>query len=204
MISILPAGASAIVAEYDDLQAVMAHFAALDTTRIPGVIDLVPAARTILVQYDTTITGRQRIEAWVRSRVPADAAAEENPAALVVPVRYDGADLAEVGELTGLGADGVVDAHTAATWTVAFIGFAPGFAYLAGSDERLTVPRRPAPRTSVPAGAVGLAARFSGIYPRSSPGGWQLIGTTDLAVWDAGRRPPALLMPGTAVRFVRV
>ncbi|WP_134772016.1 5-oxoprolinase subunit B family protein [Ornithinimicrobium flavum] len=120
---------------------------------------------------------------------------------IVVPVRYDGPDLEEVARLTGLGEDEVVLAHTGVVWTVAFIGFAPGFAYLAGGDPRLHVPRRPSPRTSVPAGAVGLAGEWSGIYPRPSPGGWQLLGRTELVLWDVERDPPALLTPGARVRF---
>ncbi|HET9420751.1 MAG TPA: carboxyltransferase domain-containing protein, partial [Nocardioides sp.] len=95
----------------------------------------------------------------------------------------------------------VVGAHTGQTWTVAFAGFAPGFGYLAGADARLTVPRLQVPRTSVPAGAVALAGEFGGVYPRASPGGWRLIGRTDAPLWDAGREQPALLPPGTRVRF---
>jgi KipI family sensor histidine kinase inhibitor len=126
----------------------------------------------------------------------------ESAGTVEIPVCYDGEDLAEVGELTGLGADGVVEAHTGQTWTVAFAGFAPGFGYLVGEDDRLHVPRRTTPRTKVPAGAVGLAGEFSGVYPRESPGGWQLIGSTRLPMWDLDRDPPALLQPGLRVRFV--
>ena len=115
---------------------------------------------------------------------------------------YDGPDLAEVARLTGLDEDEVVAAHTGTPWRIAFGGFAPGFAYLTGGDERLRVPRRDEPRTTVPAGAVGLAGEFSGVYPRSSPGGWQLIGSTDALLWDPDRDPPALLLPGGSVRFV--
>jgi KipI family sensor histidine kinase inhibitor len=114
---------------------------------------------------------------------------------------YDGEDLAEVGTLTGLGPDGVVAAHTGQVWTVAFGGFAPGFGYLIGGDPRLEVPRRDSARRAVPAGAVGLAGEFSGVYPRESPGGWQLIGTTSVAMWDLDRDPPALLRAGARVRF---
>jgi KipI family sensor histidine kinase inhibitor len=121
-----------------------------------------------------------------------------------VPVTYDGEDLAEVGELTGLGERGVVEAHTAQEWTVAFCGFSPGFGYLVGTDDRLHVPRRSTPRTRVPAGAVALAGEFAGVYPRESPGGWQLIGHTGLRAWDIDRDPPALLLPGVRVRFVEV
>ena len=115
---------------------------------------------------------------------------------------YDGPDLAEVARLTGLDESEVVAAHTGTPWRIAFGGFAPGFAYLTGGDERLRVPRRDEPRTTVPAGAVGLAGEFSGVYPRPSPGGWQLIGSTEARLWDPDRDPPALLEPGGWVRFV--
>ena len=116
---------------------------------------------------------------------------------------YDGPDLAEVARLTGLGEDEVVAAHAGTPWRVAFGGFAPGFAYLVGGDPRLQVPRRDEPRTRVPAGAVGLAGEFSGVYPRESPGGWQLIGRTDAVMWDLDRDPPALLAAGLTVRFTQ-
>jgi KipI family sensor histidine kinase inhibitor len=96
----------------------------------------------------------------------------------------------------------VVEAHTEQVWTVGFVGFAPGFGYLVGEDARLKVPRRDAPRSAVPVGAVGLADEYSGVYPRRSPGGWQLIGRTEVAMWDVARDPPALLRPGGTVRFV--
>jgi biotin-dependent carboxylase-like uncharacterized protein len=118
-----------------------------------------------------------------------------------IPVSYDGPDLALVADLTGLSPADVVAAHTGTPWTVAFGGFAPGFAYLVGGDPRLTVPRKTTPRTRVPAGAVGLAGEFSGIYPTSSPGGWQLLGRTDVVLFDPDADPPALLTPGTRVRF---
>jgi KipI family sensor histidine kinase inhibitor len=121
-----------------------------------------------------------------------------------IPVVYDGPDLDEVARLTGLAEDEVVAAHTGTPWRIAFGGFAPGFAYLVDGDPRLHVPRRAEPRTSVPAGAVGLAGEFSGVYPRPSPGGWQLLGRTDAPLWDVDRDPPALLQPGGWVRFVAV
>ena len=119
-------------------------------------------------------------------------------------VRYDGPDLAGVAAHTGLTTDEVVAAHTGTRWRVGFVGFAPGFAYLVGGDRRLEVPRRPSPRTVVPPGSVGLASTFSAVYPRESPGGWQLIGRTDAVLWDADRDPPALLQPGSWVQFVAV
>ncbi len=119
----------------------------------------------------------------------------------MIDVVYDGADLAEVAQRTELTTAQVIEAHTAHPWRVGFCGFAPGFAYLVGGDPRLTVPRRAEPRPAVPAGAVGLAGEFTGIYPRRSPGGWQLIGHTDAVLWDIDRPNPALLTPGMWVQF---
>ena len=118
-----------------------------------------------------------------------------------VPTVYDGADLAEVAELWGVSAEAAVRIHTGPEYRVAFCGFAPGFAYLTGLPARYEVPRRATPRTSVPAGSVALAGPYTGVYPRSSPGGWQLLGRTDLPLWDAARDPAALLAPGVRVRF---
>jgi KipI family sensor histidine kinase inhibitor len=119
-----------------------------------------------------------------------------------LPVVYDGEDLAEVARVTGLSPAAVVQAHPAQVWTVGFCGFAPGFAYLRGEHDRLRVPRRDTPRTTVPAGSVGLADHWSGVYPRRGPGGWQIIGHTERRIWDLDREPPALPHPGTRVRFV--
>ncbi|CAM3060666.1 allophanate hydrolase subunit 1 [Prescottella defluvii] len=203
---ILDAGGRALLIEFDGLDDTLAHFRGLDADRHPDVVDLVPAARTILVQF--TGSRPEHIAAWVRATAPAAADETTVRAPVEIPVRYDGPDLTEVGELTGLGADGVVAAHTGRTWTVAFVGFSPGFGYLVGggaaTGSGLHVPRRPSPRTTVPVGAVGLAGEFTGIYPRPSPGGWQLIGTTTERMWDVDRDPPALLQPGTTVTFVAV
>jgi KipI family sensor histidine kinase inhibitor len=118
-----------------------------------------------------------------------------------IPVVYDGADLADVAALLDCDEAELVRRHTADEWTVAFCGFAPGFGYLTGQAE-WNVPRRSSPRTKVPAGSVALAGEFSGVYPRESPGGWQLLGRTELAVFDLDRDPAALLQPGRRVRFV--
>ncbi|WP_433609770.1 5-oxoprolinase subunit B family protein [Prescottella agglutinans] len=199
---ILDMGDRALLLEFDGLDTALAHYRGLASNRHPAVTDLVPAARTILVRFGGTRP--DRIAEWVRSTAPlaADALSALDP--VEIPVRYDGPDLTEVAELTGLGVDGVISAHTDRTWTVAFVGFSPGFGYLVGGDTGLHVPRRSSPRTSVPVGAVGLAGEFSGIYPRSSPGGWQLIGTATERMWNLDRNPPALLQPGGAVRFVAV
>jgi biotin-dependent carboxylase-like uncharacterized protein len=120
---------------------------------------------------------------------------------VTIPVRYDGADLADVAKATGLSEDEVVSVHTGPNYTVAFTGFAPGFGYLTGLDERLRLPRRDTPRTRVPAGAVAVAGEFTGVYPRPSPGGWHLLGSTTAPLWDPSREAPALLRPGMTVRF---
>lgn len=200
---IRPCGDHGIIVELDDLRAVHRLYARLERDPVPGVIDLAPASRTLLLHLDPDTTSAAEVARRLRSSDPShDADVAHGSDEVEVPVVYDGADLEEVGDLTGLGAEGVVAAHTARTWTVAFVGFAPGFGYLVADDEVLRVPRRPEPRTAVPAGAVGLADEFSGIYPRRSPGGWQLIGRTDRPVWDLDRDPPSVLGPGTVVRFV--
>lgn len=199
---ILDMGDRALLAEFDGLDTTLAHYRGLASNRHPDVTDLVPAARTILVRFSGTRP--DRIAAWVRATAPVAAEEMSRIDPVEIAVRYDGPDLAEVAALTGLGVDGVVAAHTDRTWTVAFVGFSPGFGYLVGGETGLHVPRRSSPRTSVPVGAVGLAGEFSGIYPRSSPGGWQLIGTATEPMWNVDRDPPALLQPGAEVRFVAV
>lgn len=195
----LPCADHALLVELADREEVRALYTALEADPLPGISDLVPAARTLLLHLDPGADPRT-VEHAVRAVRPAGGARESGPL-VRVPVVYDGADLTEVAELAGLTPREVVRLHTEAEWTVAFGGFAPGFGYLAGGPPELVVPRRTESRTRVPAGAVGLAGEYSGVYPRSSPGGWQLIGRTDLAVWQPDRDPPALLRPGVRVRF---
>lgn len=165
-----------------------------------AIVDVVPAARTVLVT-----TSSPAAAAALREPLSAltDLPQQDIPAGetVEIPVTYDGPDLASVAHHCGLSIDQVVAAHTSTPWTVAFGGFAPGFAYLADGDPRLLVGRRAQPRTSVPAGAVALADGFSAVYPRSSPGGWQLIGRTTTSMWDDQRTQPALLLPGMRVLF---
>ncbi|MFE3753969.1 allophanate hydrolase subunit 1 [Nocardia tengchongensis] len=195
--------------------------------RPPGVVDVLPAAETVLVTLDSprsleSVRKRllallTRLEAAARvgagaGRLPdrpsagsgATGSAGENsgPAPVLISVRYDGEDLPEVARLLGLSEAEVVAQHTGAVWRCAFVGFAPGFGYLESPDARLTVPRRTQARTAIPAGAVALAGGYSAVYPRRSPGGWQVIGTTDASMWDVDRNPPALVRAGTPVRFV--
>lgn len=198
---VLPCGSAAVMAELESLEDVLALYAALVDAPPRGVLDLVPAARTLLLHLDPRVTDPAAVERAVRAATPRYG--EQRSGDLVeVPVVYDGQDLDEVGSLTGWGAAGVVERHTAEDWTVAFCGFAPGFGYMVGRRSEWDVPRRPSPRTKVPRGAVALAGEFAGVYPRESPGGWQLIGHTDLQVFDLHREPPALLTPGARVRFV--
>jgi KipI family sensor histidine kinase inhibitor len=200
--TVLDYGDQALLLQFDSAADVLAWAAALREAALPGVLDIVPASRTVLVKLDgpryQSVT-RRRLRTL---RVTPDAmktAPPDEPA--IIDVVYDGADLAEVADRTGLSNAQVINAHTATPWRVGFGGFAPGFAYLIGGDPRLAVPQRPEPRPSVPAGAVGLAGEFSMIYPRRSPGGWQLIGHTDVVLWDIDRPNPALLTPGMWVQF---
>jgi KipI family sensor histidine kinase inhibitor len=198
-------GDQALLLDFDSTAEVLAWYDALRNADLPGVLDIVPASRTVLLKlaghrYQTPT--RARLEKLcVETAADLGSAPADRPADVIIDVVYDGEDLDEVARLTGLSPDEVVAAHTAVPLRVGFAGFAPGFAYLIGGDERLQVPRRAEPRTKVPVGSVGLAGEFSGIYPRETPGGWQLIGRTDAVLWDVERDPPALLTPGVTVQF---
>jgi KipI family sensor histidine kinase inhibitor len=205
-------GDQALLLEFGSTGEVLAWADALREAELLGVLDIVPASRTVLLKlagprYQAPT--RQRLG---KLRVTAEAMSEANApiagrADIEIGVVYDGADLEEVARLTGLTTEQVIAAHTGTPWRVGFGGFAPGFAYLIGGDERLNVPRQSEPRTRVPAGSVALAGEFSAVYPRESPGGWQLIGRTteDTAeLWDIDRDPPALLRPGMWVQFREV
>ncbi|SOX51766.1 allophanate hydrolase [Mycobacterium ahvazicum] len=199
---VLDYGDQALLVQCGSTAEVLAWADTLRAAALPGVLDIVPAARTVLVKLDgPRYQGviRQRLR---KLRITADTAAPaERTADVVIDVVYDGPDLAEAASHTGLTAEQVIDAHTATLWRVGFSGFAPGFAYLVDGDPRLRVPRRAEPRTSVPAGSVALAGEFSAIYPRQSPGGWQLIGRTDAVLWDLMRADPALLTQGMWIQF---
>lgn len=197
----LTANSDALLIELDDLNQTLALFSALQALHLPGVTHVVPAARTLLVHFEPARLPTQTLVDTL-SALSLDQGQRALGDLIEIPVHYSGEDLAEVAALTGLSPQEVVRRHTSCTWDVAFTGFAPGFAYLTGGDPLLQVPRRTTPRTRIPAGSVALAGPFSGIYPQASPGGWQIIGTTPLAMWDINRNPPALLQPGQRVRFV--
>jgi 5-oxoprolinase (ATP-hydrolysing) subunit B len=201
--NILRCGIEGALVELDDRDQVLALHASLRATPPDGMLELVPAARTLLVRFDRRHTGFARIAESIAA-VPPVAADDQASVEVLIPVRYDGADLAEVASATGLTRAEVIRRHTAARYTVAFCGFAPGFAYITGLDPALHLPRRATPRTAVPPGSVALADEYTGVYPRSSPGGWRLIGTSELAVWDLKRDPPTVLTPGSPVRFEAV
>jgi KipI family sensor histidine kinase inhibitor len=225
LVRILPSGTHALLLELGGVQEVRDWHAEVARARLPGVVDLVPAARTLLVVLEPPravappdmrpvpvlddLARRLRELQPARGRRPGDSASDDaaaSPDTLDVPVRYDGEDLAEVAAVWGCDVAEVVRRHTRDRWTVAFCGFAPGFGYLVADEggHLWDVPRRDVPRTRVPAGSVGLAGPYTGVYPRASPGGWQLVGRTTLELFDATREPPALLTPGRRVRFVDV
>ncbi|MET0162214.1 MAG: urea amidolyase family protein [Microbacteriaceae bacterium] len=213
---ILPVGDAALLvepaAEGADpdaaLRAVLALHAALEADPPLGVVELVPAARTVLVRFRPGggradargATTASALSAALLELRPDATAPPEGPL-VTLPARYDGEDLDAVAALLDLSREALVARHSAPEYRVAFVGFAPGFGYLAGGDPRLVVPRRDDPRPRIPAGSVAIAGGFSGVYPRASPGGWQLLGSTDAVLWDERHDPPALLRPGTRVRF---
>jgi len=202
---ILPAGECAFLVDLDSEADVLAFTEALTRNTPVGVEDFLPAARTVLVTCTPAadLTYVRKCLNDLEQTNSASIADERSEAdALTIAVRYDGPDLDDVAQSLGMSRSEVVAAHTEAMWRCAFIGFAPGFAYLTSNDTRLHVPRRTQSRTFVPAGSVALAAGYSAVYPRASPGGWQIIGSTDTVMWDLNATPPATVQPGGRVRFV--
>lgn len=194
---ILRCGPEAVLLDCGDLTEALGWWSSL--SEHPEVQEAVLGAQTVLLRGDP-----RTLRHVVASTLPSSRQAQTEQRTIEIPVHYDGPDLANVASLVGLSSDDVVRRHTGSPWTVGFSGFAPGFAYLIGGDETLRVPRLPRPRTKVPSGSVGLAGEFSGVYPRESPGGWQLIGRTTRALFDIHADPPALLQPGDHVQFVEV
>lgn len=190
------------------LDAVLSLHRALTAQQVPGIIDMVPATQTLLVLLDTHQLSPARFVEILDAITlfPASVSGGATREPVEIPVLYDGPDLEAVAAHAGLTVAGVIRAHTDTVWTAAFGGFAPGFYYLVPQgDHRLPdIPRRDQPRTKIPPGSVALAGEFSAVYPQPSPGGWQLIGTTDIPMWDVNRWQPSLLQAGDTVRFVEV
>jgi KipI family sensor histidine kinase inhibitor len=199
--NVRPVGAGALLVEVGGLDEMRSLYGELlrrrADGRLPAVTDIVPGERTVLLDgvADQRALARD-LSGW---SVPVSVA----PAGpvVIVPTIYDGADLVDVAERWSLSVDEAVTIHSAIEFDVAFCGFMPGFGYLTGLPPTYHVPRLDTPRPSVPVGSVALAGPYCGVYPRSSPGGWRLIGRTDAALWDAARPEPALFVPGGRVRF---
>ena len=226
-VRMLPAGHAALLVECDGLAEVLALHDGLARSAPAGVVEFVPAARTLLVGVDPAVLPLESAQSWIRrhaAALPSGAAAVAPDGAgppaggrraaarpslavdelVTVPVEYGGDDLHETARLLGVSPEALVAHHVHAVWRVAFIGFAPGFGYLVSDDWPFEVPRLEAPRTRVPAGSVALAGAFAGAYPRESPGGWRLVGRTDAVLWDAASDDPALFAPARRVRFAAV
>ncbi|WP_233255631.1 5-oxoprolinase subunit B family protein [Naasia lichenicola] len=201
---ILPFGDRAVLAEYDSLSATIGAYRALSASTPRGLVELVPAARTVLVRVDPQVLPLDAARRWLLSVRPGDELDGPLPTTVTIAVTYDGEDLDDAARLLGITVDELIARHTGTEWTCAFVGFAPGFAYLTSASDPLVVPRRSTSRPAVPAGSVGLAGEFTGVYPRESPGGWQLIGRTDAVLWDATKDFPARISPGDLVRFTAV
>ncbi|MDN5844303.1 MAG: allophanate hydrolase subunit 1, partial [Alcaligenaceae bacterium] len=204
----LPAGDCALLVELDSLEQTLALFHAIEQNPPPGVQDLVPAARTVLVQYQPAELSSRQLAAYIQglagqgAHVPQAVSADRSDRLVDIPVRYQGEDLDWVAQRLGMSRAEVIERHTGTEFQAAFAGFAPGFIYLAGGDPCFHgMPRRSTPRTRVPAGSVAVAGDFSAVYPSDSPGGWQLLGVTSCQMWDLARAEPALVQPGFRVRF---
>lgn len=187
-------------------RAVAAATAALTAAALPGVVDIAATFNTVAVVFDPYRADPRDLSGAILAGLQNLKSSASTPGTIVeIPVAYggdDGPDLAAVAAHTGLDSEAVVRLHTTTDHVVGMIGFAPGFPYLLGLPAALEVPRRATPRTSVPAGSVAIAEHQTGIYPRSSPGGWHVIGRTPRAMFDPRRDPPALLRAGDRVRFV--
>jgi len=174
-------------------------------TQLSSVTDVVPAYTTLAVYFDSRAVSFATVSSEVATLIgDADAASDDSSKLIEIPVRYDGPDLAEVAERTGLTQDELIEKHCSRTYRAYMTGFAPGFTYLGDLDETLVLPRRTSPRVRVPAGSVAIAGAQTAVYPLVTPGGWHLIGTTSMAMFDPARDPPSLVRAGDSVRFVRV
>ncbi len=177
--------------------------AQLSLNPLSGVVETVPGYASLAVHYDPLVRSQAEITDWLAAQLESNAeSALRAPRRVEIPVTYNGPDLAFVAEHCHLKVSDVIRIHSGTDYTVYMMGFMPGFPYLGKLPEALSTPRLATPRSHVPAGSVAIAAGQTGIYPLDSPGGWQLIGHTSLALHDARRAPPFLLAPGDTVRFI--
>jgi len=186
---------------------VVALLAALEAAAPHGLVNLHPGYASLLVVFDPRATNHEALLRELDARLLRDDVSPPRPRTVEVPVVYGGEagpDLADVAAHAGLSPAEVVARHAGAVYSVRFLGFSPGFAYLGGLPEELATPRLPLPRTRVPAGSVGIAGRQTGVYPAESPGGWRIIGRSSLSLFRPERTPPALLSTGDLVRFLPV
>jgi 5-oxoprolinase (ATP-hydrolysing) subunit B len=196
-VRLIPYGTQALLAEYPTLSDVVAAAAAVRAADFAGIDEVVPGARTVLVQFTGhEPSGLREILTAEHEQVQVDGQLIE------VPARYDGPDLVEVAQRSAMSVEEVISLHSGTEFVAAFCGFAPGFAYLSGLPAALHLPRRPSPRPLVPAGSLAMASEFTAVYPTASPGGWHLLGTVTIPMFDLGRDPAALISPGARVRFV--
>ena len=197
----LSVNSDSFLIELSSLEETLALYSKLQNLHLNGIKDLIPAAKTILICFNEIKTDFKTLSVLIGT-LKLDSGFDRNTQEVIIPIRYDGEDLAQVAELQGLSIADLILKHHQSTWDVAFIGFAPGFAYMSSLDQPFTdIPRLKTPRKKIPSGSLGLAGQYSGIYPKDSPGGWQLIGTTSEKMWDLQRQNPALLRPGMRVHF---
>jgi KipI family sensor histidine kinase inhibitor len=216
-VAVLPLGEAAYTvrlgsaATVENAERAAALAEAVRHAAIDGITEVVPSVASVTVYFEVGGAGgggrRERIEHALRLLLAHTSHSPLPPPHSLlhtVPTRYEGADLAEVAARTGLSPDDVIARHTAREYHVLALGFLPGWAYLGPLDPALKLPRRDTPRTRIPAGAVAIAGLQTGVYPRVSPGGWHLIGSTDVVLFDAHRERSALFRAGDRVRFVRI
>lgn len=194
------AGSNGLLIELPDLDATVALFETIAGAAFDGIEEVIPGARTLLVQFNSLVVSNDELVRLIGG-LESGRRAQSSGQLIEIPVVYDGEDLEFVAAHLGWSVDQLISRHRAATFTVAFTGFAPGFAYMTCDDPQLDVPRRESPRVRIPAGSVAVAGPFCGVYPTDSPGGWQLLGTTPSTMWDLTRERAALLAPGDRVRF---
>lgn len=203
-VKIMPAGLEAVLVEVESTDQMLALYRGLQGVQergaAVGIVNLVPAARTVLIEFDSYATSRYEVETLV-TQLPLKSVSNAKSDVLLMGATYDGVDLPFVCDLLGLSRDDFIQWHSSLDWKVAFTGFAPGFGYMVAAEHQTTVPRLDKPRERVPAGSIAMAGHFTGIYPQAVPGGWRIIGHTAHKLFDVTNDPPTEMLPGRTVRF---